>query len=254
MKIGAFAIIQAVLLVVAGVNADTLHLRSGQSVEGILMSADSTQISFLGSDGQPRSYPRASVEGITFAPLPPPQPPPPAPMPMPKPSSVNVLAGATLLVRMIDSLSTSQTKTGQIFTATLETNLMSNGIVVAPKGATVHGTVVKSENARRLTGKSELQLALSDIVINGVARPISTSGFQQKGGSEGAQTAKKVAVGAGLGAAIGAIGGNAGKGAAIGAVSGVGVSMIKKGQPIQIPSETLLEFTLSVPVTLPVAN
>jgi hypothetical protein len=30
--------------------------------------------------------------------------------------------------------------------------------------------------------------------------------------------------------------------------------MIKKGQPIQFPSETLLEFSLDQPATLPVAH
>jgi hypothetical protein len=58
----------------------------------------------------------------------------------------------------------------------------------------------------------------------------------------------------GLGAIIGGISGDAGKGAAIGAVSGRGVSMIKKGQPIQFPSETLLEFSVDQPTTLAVAH
>jgi hypothetical protein len=99
-----------------------------------------------------------------------------------------------------------------------------------------------------------MQLELRDIVINGTAHPIRTSGFQQKGKSEGAQTAEKVVGGAGLGAAIGAIGGDAGKGAAIGAVSGLGVAMVKKGEPIQFPSETLLQFSLGQPTTLPVSK
>jgi hypothetical protein len=248
MKKSALLISLVALVIVASATADTLRLRSGQVVEGNLFSADTREIKFVGTDGQPKAYALADVAGIAFAAT------APAPPPRPKPTSAMVLAGSNLLVRMVDSLDTSKTQTGQIFTATLETSLVANSVIVARKGTTVHGKVTKSENARRLTGKSELQLELSDIVINGAAHPISTGDFQQKGKSEGAQTAKKVAVGAGLGAAIGAIGGNAGKGAAIGAVSGVGIAAVKKGEPIKVPSETLLEFSLNQPTTLPVAH
>jgi hypothetical protein len=251
MKKSAFVILFVSLVFVAMAHADTLHLRSGQTLEGTFLGADTRQVRFLGPDGQSRTFALTDVETITFAAAPPPPPPPPPP---PKPTAVTVQAGSTLLVRMVDSLDTSKTQTGQIFTTTLETNLIANNVIVAHKGTTVHGKVTHSENAKRLTGKSDLQLALSDIVINGVAHPLSSSSFQQKGKSEGAQTGKKVLAGAGLGAAIGAIGGNAGKGAAIGAVSGVGLAAVKKGEPIRVPSETLLEFTISQPTRLPVSK
>jgi hypothetical protein len=138
---------------------------------------------------------------------------------------------------MLDSLDTSKTQTGQLFTATLDTNLAANGVVIAKKGTKVNSKVIESENVRRLTGKSELQLELTNIIIDGTAHPIMTSGFQSKGGREGKETLKKAA-----------------GGAAIGAVSGVGVSMIKEGEPIRIPSESLLEFTLKQPTTLPTSK
>jgi hypothetical protein len=251
MKKGLFAVLLAALLMVAGANADTLHLRSGQTIGGNFLGATTSQIKFVGFDGQMKTYPLAAVEAVEFA-VPPPSPPPAAPPP--PPTSVTVLAGTSLLVRMVDSLDTSKTQTGALFTATLDSNLVANSVIVARKGTTVHGKVTKSSNAGRMVGKSELQLELRDIVINGTAVPISTSGFQEKGKSSGASTAKKTAAGAGLGAAIGAISGNAGKGAAIGATVGLGASAATKGQPIRVPSETLLEFTISVPTTLPVAH
>jgi hypothetical protein len=257
MKKGAFVALLAILII-ATASADTLHLRSGQNIEGTFLGASTSQVKFLGPDGQPKTYSLTDVDSVTFAvpPTPPPSPNRPpaavAPAPPPKPTKATVLAGTPVLVRMVDSLDTGKTQTGALFTATLETNLAANGVVVARRGTTVHGKVTKSSNARRLTGKSEIQLELTNIVINGAAQPISTSGFQQKGKSEGAQTAKKTLGGAGLGAAIGAIAGDAGKGAAIGAVSGLGVAMVKKGEPIRVPSETLLEFSLRQPTTLPV--
>ena len=81
-----------------------------------------------------------------------------------------------------------------------------------------------------------------------------TSTYEIEGKGEGSNTAKKVFGGAGLGALIGGLAGG-GKGAGIGALAGAGagtaVAATKKGQQLQIPSESLLEFRLEQPVTLP---
>lgn len=46
----------------------------------------------------------------------------------------------------------------------------------------------------------------------------------------------------------------AGIGAAAGAAGGTAIAGAKKGQQLQIPSETLLEFRVQQPVSLPVAG
>jgi hypothetical protein len=252
MKKFKLVILFAIFVTAIVANADTLHLRSGQNIEGTFLGASTSQIKFAEPGGRPRTYSVADVDAISFA-LPAAPPPPVAPPPS-RPTSVTVLAGTAIVVRMVDSLDTGKTNTGDLFSATLDSNLIANGIVVAPRGTPIRGKVIKSANARRLTGKSELQLQLTSIVINGTAHPISTGNFQQKGKSEGGETAKKTLGGAGLGAAIGAIAGDAGKGAAIGAVAGVGLAASKKGQPIRVPSETLLEFDLAHSTTLPVSR
>lgn len=89
-------------------------------------------------------------------------------------------------------------------------------------------------------------------IVSGV-----TSTYEVKGKGEGGNTAKKVVGGAGLGALIGGLAGGgkgAGIGAAAGAAGGTAVAASKKGQQLQIPSETLLEFRLEQPVALPVAK
>jgi hypothetical protein len=113
---------------------------------------------------------------------------------------VTLLAGTLVPVCLVNGLDTKTTHTGDRFTAILDSNLVANGVVVASRGATLNGVVTKAENARKLTGRSERQIALTNIVINGAAQQTSTSGFQRKGASEGANTAKKTAAGAGLGA------------------------------------------------------
>src|SRR5271169_2868640 len=169
----------------------------------------------------------------------------------PQMKMVTVPAGTTILVRMLDSLDSSKNPPGYRFTATLETNIMVNGSVIVPKGNTVYGRLAEAKQAGRATGSSELQLELTDTVVHGTAYPLLTSDYQVKGSSSGKRTAKRTLGGAGLGAAIGAMSGNAGKGAAIGATAGAVGSVAQKGKSVNVPSETLLEFRLQQPASLP---
>jgi hypothetical protein len=170
---------------------------------------------------------------------------------------ITVPAGMRILIRMVDSIDSSKQKTGYRFTATLETNLQVEDTVVAPRGTTLYGRLAAASSAGKMSGSSELTLELTDVLISGTAYPLLTSTYEVKGKGEGGNTAKKVVGGAGLGALIGGLAGG-GKGAGIGALAGAGagtaVAASKKGQQLQIPSETLLEFRLQQPVSLPVAG
>ena len=171
--------------------------------------------------------------------------------------TINVPAGTRILIRTIDPIDSSKQQTGYRFTASLETNLQADNVVVAPRGTKVYGRLASAESAGRMSGSSELTLELTDIMINGTAYPLLTSTYEVKGQGEGKKTAKKVVGGAGLGALIGGIAGG-GKGAGIGALAGAGagtaVAATKKGQQLSIPSETLLEFRLQQPASLPRAS
>ena len=170
---------------------------------------------------------------------------------------ITVPAGTRILIRTVDAIDSSKQKTGFRFTATLETNLQAEDKVVAPRGTTVYGRLAQASSAGRMSGSSELTLELTDIVINGTAYPLLTSTYEVKGKGEGGSTAKKVVGGAGLGALVGGIAGGgkgAGIGAAAGAATGTAVAASKKGQQLQIPSESLLEFRIEQPVALPVAS
>jgi hypothetical protein len=170
---------------------------------------------------------------------------------------ITVPAGTRILIRTVDSIDSSKQKTGFRFTATLETNLQAEDKVLAPRGTTVYGRLAQASSAGRMKGSSELALELTDILINGTAYPLLTSTYEVKGKGEGGSTAKKVVGGAGLGALIGGLAGGgkgAGIGAAAGAAGGTAIAASKKGEQLQIPSETLLEFRLEQPVALPVAK
>ena len=152
---------------------------------------------------------------------------------------------------MIDAVDSSKNAVGSRFAASLETNLLVGGKVIAPAGKIVYGQLAQAKQAKRIAGKAELQLELTNIVIGGAAYPIFSSDYQVNGKSSGARSAKRILGGTGLGAAIGAIAGNAGMGAAIGAVAGTTAAIAQKGEQVNVPSETLLEFRLQQPASLP---
>jgi hypothetical protein len=170
---------------------------------------------------------------------------------------VTVPAGTRILIRMGDSIDSTKQKAGYRFTSSLETNLQADNVVVARRGTAVFGRLASASSAGKMSGSSELGLELTDIVIDGTSYPLLTSTYEIKGSGEGSKTARKVVGGAGLGALIGGIAGG-GRGAGIGALAGAGagtaVAATKKGQQLSIPSESLLEFRLTQPVTLPVGN
>jgi hypothetical protein len=172
-------------------------------------------------------------------------------------NKVTVPAGTRLLIRTVDALDSSKQKAGYRFTASLETNLQSEDMVVAPRGSTVYGRLAEASSAGRMSGSSQLTLELTDIVINGKDYPLLTSTYEVKGKGEGKKTAGKVIGGAGLGALIGGIaGGGAGAGIGVlaGAAGGTALAASKKGEQLQIPSESLVEFRLEQPVSLPIAQ
>jgi len=232
-------------------SADSLKLTNGQVIYGVFMSRNSDVVQFLGPDGTTKTYPVTQVAGLTFGPIPSPAQQAAAAAP-PVPLEISVPTGTFLLVRTSETLDTSTAQPGQNFTATLVTNLAAQGYVVARQGTTVYGQVVEVSSARRIFGKSKISLQLTQIVINGNAIGISTDNYTSDGKSSTGRTARRTLGGAGLGAGIGAIAGNAGEGAAIGALSGVFLSGVQRGNQVQIPAETQLDFTLQQSVTLPV--
>jgi len=167
--------------------------------------------------------------------------------------AVTIPAGQSMLVRMIDGVDSSKNHVGDVFHASLETDLTVGSSIVARKGTDVYGRLAEAKEAGHLAGSSELQLELTRIVIDGKDYPVLSSDYTLQGKGRGKNTAEKVGGGAALGAIIGAIAGG-GKGAAIGAGVGAGaggaVQVLTRGQQVKVPSETVLEFRLQQPATV----
>ena len=249
--------------------ADTLELKSGKVVQGRYLGGTAAVLRFE-VNGEVQTFSTNDVVALTFtgrsggatpmaAPAPAPADAAPAPAPAPAVASVGpggevtIPAGQSILVRMIDGVDSSKNHVGDIFHANLETDLNVNGTLVAHKGTDVYGRLAEAKKSGNFTGKSELQLELTRLVIDGHDYPVVSSDYTLQGKGQGSQTAKKVGVGAVAGTIIGAIAGG-GKGAAIGAAAGgatgAGVQVLTKGAQVKVPSETVLEFRLEQPATV----
>jgi hypothetical protein len=244
--------------------ADTLELKDGRVVQGRFLGGTQALVRFS-VNGEVQTFNVTEVVALTFttnygaaagAPAPAPAPAPAAqgaPAPAPAGGAMLIPAGQSLLVRMIDGVDSSKSHVGDIFHASLETDLTLNGVVVARKGTDVYGRLAQAKEAGHMSGSSELQLELTRMVVNGQDYPVVSSDYTLKGKGRGSNTAEKVGGGAIAGAIIGAIAGG-GKGAAIGAgagsAAGAGVQVFTRGQQVKVPSETLLEFRLQQPVTI----
>jgi len=249
--------------------ADTLELKDGRVLQGKFLGGTQATLRFE-VNGEVQAFSTNDIVALTFTrgssqPQAAAAPQAYAPASVPAPvsnlaasggtdaGSVTIPAGQPMLVRMIDGVDSAKNHVGDIFHASLETDLNINGQLVARKGTDVYGRLATAQKSGTFTGKSELQLELTRMVIGGRDYPVVSSDYNVQGKGQGASTAKKVGGIAAAGAIIGAIAGG-GKGAAIGAAAGgatgAGVQVLTKGEQVKVPSETLLEFRLQQPVTI----
>jgi hypothetical protein len=232
----------------ATASADTLELKNGTVLQGKYLGGTADTVRFETSNGmQIVSY--DEIKNMSVAPSAPAPAPAAAAAPAPAaPVKVTVPAGTVLLVRLMDSVS-SQSSAGATFSTKLEYDLVVDNVVVARAGTVVYGKVQSATQARRGSGRSTLDIRLTQMSVNGTQVPIVSSSYAQAGESSGKKVAKAAAVGAIVGNNANG-GGRGGEGAAVGA----GVAMLKPGQTLTIPPGSLLEFSLSQPLSVQVVT
>jgi hypothetical protein len=166
---------------------------------------------------------------------------------------VTVPAGASLSIRINRGLDSNHIQPGAAFDGTVLTDVVANGAVAIPRGATVQGTVVDAKKAGVFKGEGEIGLQINSLTLGGNVYPISTQVWQREGRDKTVGTVNNTVGTSAVGALFGAIVGG-GKGAAIGAGVGAGAGLAgsaasPRGQVI-IPPESVLTFTTAQPVAL----
>ena len=205
------------------------------------------------AEAAPEPAPPAPAPAPVEQQAPPPAPAPPPPPPQPVAKTVTIPAGSIIPVRITDALSSKDAQPNQVFHGSLAGDLIADGMVAVPHGASITGRVIDAKDAAHFSGSSLLSIELTQINTKNRQIPVVTEAYSKEGQGRGKNTAVKTGGGAAIGAIIGALAGG-GKGAAIGAAAGgatgAGVNAVTRGQQVQIQPETLINFKLQSPITV----
>jgi hypothetical protein len=152
------------MFLAAFAHADVLKFKQGHGVQGVLVSANSSEIVFMGLDGAENTYPVSDVARIDFAPL----PPPPAPARMPPPAAMTIPAGTQITVRTVDAIDGKTAQAGGRYRATIDDPVGVGSQIAIPRGANCTLEVVSLQSGK------ELELRLREINVAGKTYSAST--------------------------------------------------------------------------------
>jgi hypothetical protein len=154
-----------------------------------------------------------------------------------------------LVVRIGQTISAKNSSVGDTFAGTLAQSVVVHGVNVIRAGAPVTGTVVAAKGQGRFKGSGDLGIAVRRVG----SYAVSTSSYETAAKGKGKRTAGFIGGGGGGGALIGGLAGG-GKGALIGGLLGAGAgtagAAFTGNKDITIPSETVVTFTLTAPITV----
>lgn len=245
MKSQNLLIISLMTLLSANAMADTVVLMDDQILKGKVTSIDNKSAVFsLG--GQNLNIDRSNIKSITFD-----HKVVEKPMPVAKTTTVSTsLAGVVIpastpmMVKMISTVNSAKHPAGYKFTARLETAVVIDNEIIIPRKTVVYGVISESKKSSRLIGNSNMSIQFTAMLINDQLVPISASDIKAVSESTTKDTVARTA----RFAAIGGLA-NGSEGAGNMAKAGLGVSLLTGGRSVNIPSGTLLEFTLMSPIS-----
>jgi small nuclear ribonucleoprotein (snRNP)-like protein len=201
-----------------------------------------------------RQIPRASIadvevmDGKTPVKLP----------PMAKFREYTVPEGTPIAVRLNAPVSSATNHAGDPVEGVLAEPVVVDGVNVLPSGSFVAGEVTEAQPSGKVKGLANLALVFKTITANGRDERYDISArWRREAAATKAEDAKKIGIGAGAGAIVGALvggGKGAGIGAAIGGGAGTGVVLSTSGKEVTLERGAVLNVSLtkSVDVRVPI--
>lgn len=166
---------------------------------------------------------------------------------------VTVPAGTTLRLELKSSVASDTSKVEDTVRAVVRQSVTIDGKPVIPAGTEVVGTVTDVERSGRVKGLAHIAYRFTSLRHDSERYDIRTSVISHQAKATKKKDATKIAIGAGAGAALGAIlggGSGAAKGAAIGGGAGTGAVLATRGDEVRLGPGADVSTRLTSPLTI----
>jgi len=166
---------------------------------------------------------------------------------------VTIPAGTTLRLDLASSLGSDTSKVEDPVSARVREAVVVDGKTVVPTGASLAGVVTDVADSGRVKGRARIAYRFNSLTVDDEKYDIATSSTSHLAEATKKQDAKKIGIGAGAGAVLGAVlggGSGAAKGAVIGGGAGTGVVLATKGKEVHLGPGANVTTKLTAPLTL----
>ena len=166
---------------------------------------------------------------------------------------VTIPAGTTLRLDLRSSVASDTSKVEDRVNATLREALVIDGQTVVPTGAALAGVVTDVADSGRVKGRARIAYRFNSLTVGEEQYDIDTAPTSHIAEATKSEDATKIGIGAGAGAAIGALlggGSGAAKGAVIGGAAGTGAVLATKGKEVRLGPGANVTSKLAAPVTV----
>lgn len=173
--------------------------------------------------------------------------------PVPVYKEVTLPAGTALRLDLKSSVASDTSKVEDTVRATLRQPVVVDGQTVLATGTELVGTVTDVARSGRVKGRARVAYRFSSLRHDSERYDITTATIAHEAESTKKKDATKIGIGAGAGAAIGALlggGSGAAKGAAIGGGAGTGAVLATRGDEVRRAPGADVTTRLTAPLTV----
>lgn len=173
--------------------------------------------------------------------------------PAPQFREVTLPAGTTLPLQLRSAVASDSSRVEDPVRAELRQAVSVDDATVLPAGTELTGNVTDVERSGRVKGRARIAYRFNSLNYAGERYDIATAPLSHQAKATKSEDATKIAIGAGAGAAIGALlggGDGAAKGAAIGGAGGTGVVLATRGEEVSVGSGANVTTRLTTPLTI----